>query len=157
MKLMKTLKYILLFSMLSMVFIACDDDEVDTTKPEITVVAPEAETIYHPGETITIQATFTDNIELDSYKIDIHDNFDGHDHDHKKSTNSEEPFIFSGSWDFEKGLKSATITNTEIVIPELIDGEEVAHGEYHLMIYCADAAGNENNTVVEIIIEHDEH
>lgn len=117
------------------IFSSCEKDEADTVKPVIEIIAPENKEVIQTGSEIHFEVDFSDNIELKSYK--------------KTETT---PWHFHKSWNFDAGKKNAHIHHHEIVIPTQIDGKEVATGHYHFMVYCIDAAGNENWTVVEIEI-----
>ena len=151
-------------------FVACsDDDDIDTTKPTIGLVSPTDGTAFHPGETIEFNCDFSDNDELASYKIEVHSNFDGHehatvqlksnmedDHDHEEG----HAWSYNEEWSFEEGQSTASVMK-QITIPEHIDHdgveEEVAAGPYHLGVYCLDVAGNQIEFFIEIEIEHEEH
>lgn len=157
---MKKLLFIL--PVLSIAFLACEKDDVDTSVPTIDIVSPIMEQEFEPHDEIAVQAIFTDNEELKSYKIDIH--FAG-EHDHtKKSADSEEghPWTYEKSFDFEAGLKEITISDLLIEVPDSVMGEEgkfepIAHGEYHFGVVCTDVAGNEAHQFVDIIIEAHDH
>lgn len=144
---------------------SCSDEDVDNMKPTIKLVAPVDDQVLHPGSELHFECEFADDVELRSYKVEIHNNFDGHTHEHAtvlKSAGEEHghPWAYSKSWDFEAGQKNAAIHHHEIVVPQtiLVDGveEEVAEGNYHLGVYCMDAAGNESKVFVDIVIEHQE-
>lgn len=147
-------KPILLISILSFLFFlnACEKDGGDTTRPGILIGAPTDGDTLFVGQDIHFEADFMDETELKSYKIDIHNNFDGHNH---KSTSDEyEPWLFQQSWNFEAGKKNAHIHHHEVVVPELVNGKDIATGPYHFMVYCTDAAGNESWTVVGVVVAH---
>lgn len=162
---MKTAFYSLLVSMLavSALFVSCSDDEKDsdTTKPVINLIEPEEGAVLKPGSTIHFEMDLEDNVMLGSYKVEIHSNFDGHTHDTKaEAGNTEEtvPFAFNKSWDVS-GLKNTHIHHHEIEIPA-----NAKEGNYHLMVYCADAAGNESYIARNIVLdehgetgEHEDH
>lgn len=88
------------------------------------------------GETFSISATITDDVELSQWKIDIH-SADGHTHR-----------IMEGEWEMtETGAatgQSYTLTK-DITVP--VDAEL---GEYHLTFDATDKAGN---TAIPVIIE----
>lgn len=130
---------------------SCEKDNGDTTKPLIEVSGPVTNDVFYIGNEIHFEVDFSDNEELKSYKIDIHDNFNGHTHKNTKDDGT--PWHFQKSWDFEPGQKNAHIHHHEIVIPTEIDGEKTATGNYHFMIYCTDAEGNESWTPIAIEIQ----
>ena len=156
------MKKIFLLSAYILAFISCSNDDVDTTKPTIDLVTPVEETIFHPGDEIAFECNFSDNKELASYKIEIHSNFDGHEHTSAQLKSEDEDhghaWTYEKEWAFEDGLSSTLVSHQEIVVPETvtIDGEEeeIAEGHYHLGVYCLDEAGNQAEIFIEIEIEH---
>lgn len=142
------LTYIVLLFVL--VFSSCNKDDGDTQKPEILLAEPFDGQVLLAGDTLHFEVEFLDNIELKSYKIDIHPNEDSHDH---KSTLDEGEWSFQKSWEFEPGLKNTSVHHDEIVIPTLIDGVAIHTGDYHFLVYCTDKAGNESWIDVDIEIE----
>jgi hypothetical protein len=132
----------------SLSFISCDKNENDTTKPVINLIEPEDGDSLRIGGDVHFDMELSDDVMLGSYKVDIHNNFDGHEHT-KASSDETTPFVFVRSWDVS-GKKNADIHHHEIVIPE-----NATPGDYHLMVYCTDAAGNESNVAVNIVLSHD--
>lgn len=120
----------MLFSLLT--FSACKKDDVDSTKPEIVINEPEEEEQFAPGSELHLDVDFTDNESLNQYKVDIH-SAEGHIH---KST--AEKWVFEQTYDLG-GLKNKHV-HEHIDIPATIDT-----GDYHIVVYCTDKAGNENN------------
>jgi len=148
---MKFFKYITASLMLSLVFFmfSCEKNKVDTQNPVISIISPEEEEVVYIGSEIHFEVDFADDVELKSYKVDIHSNFDGHNH--KSALKGESvAWSFQKSWNFEEGKKTAHIHHHEIVIPIQIERNEITEGEYHLMVYCTDASGNESWTAVPI-------
>jgi len=103
----------------------------DTSPPTIVVATPTQEENFTGGNAIPFKATFSDNISLSEYRIEMHSDFDGHSHE-KLST---VPFYFD------------TIVSTtgkqhtgEFPIQIPLD---VTAGKYHFIVTCIDAAGNE--------------
>lgn len=144
-----------LFTLLS----ACKKDDVDNTAPEITLNNPAMNQTLTIGSTIDFSCDFTDDVELKSYKIDIH-SAAGHTHDEKSASVIEEghPWTYEKSWDFEKGLTQQTISNSLITVPDSVIGEEgllepVLTGEYHFGVYCTDVSGNESHVYIDVVIE----
>ena len=112
-----------------------DDDSVDTTPPEVQVERPEEQEVrtIHEGEDYShmhFRATFTDNEELGEFEIDIHNNFDPHDHGKNFS-----PFHLQETHDIT-GTKD-TFVDYDIELPA-----EAISGEYHLTLRVTDKAGN---------------
>lgn len=149
---MKTISYLSLVSviMLSTLFVSCSDDDKqgDTTKPVINLIAPAEGTVLKAGSHIHFDMTLEDDVMLKSYKVEIHNNFDGHEHT-KAETGETTPFSYNNSWDVS-GQKNATIHHHDVEIPA-----DATHGNYHLMVYCTDAAGNESYVARNIVIDEE--
>ncbi|MCD8165703.1 MAG: DUF4625 domain-containing protein [Bacteroides sp.] len=148
---MKTIKTILLLSVLFTVtlFVACEDEKGDTTRPEIQIISPEEDAELIIGGVIGFKATFTDNEGLASYRIDIHYPSDGHTHsvrsDEPDQKDDRETFSFEGNWDLPNEPR-ATVEYA-IEIPE-----DVKPGEYHLVVYCYDVSSNQAVVARDIIL-----
>lgn len=157
---MKTIAYLSIVSvmMLSTLFVSCSDDEKqgDTTKPVITLNAPAEGAVLKPGSHIHFDMDLEDDVMLGSYKVEIHNNFDGHGHTKATAGEEEEtgdttPFTYNNSWTVS-GQKNIHIHHHEIEIPV-----NATEGNYHLMVYCTDAAGNESYIARNIVLaEHGE-
>lgn len=150
---MKNIKFLLFYILIFTVFIvsSCEKEKVDTEKPVITISGPEENEVLYIGSEIHFEVDFSDDVQLKSYKVDIHSNFDGHSH---KCSSKEDSiaFSFQKSWNFDEGLKQSHIHHHEIVIPDEIDAKKVAQGDYHFMIYCTDVAGNESWIAIDVKI-----
>lgn len=109
---------------------SCGNDG-DTTRPVINLIEPAEDDVLTIGEAVHLEMELSDNEMLSSYKIDIH-SAAGHDHSRAEAVTT----IFEDDWDVS-GQKNVPVHHHEIVIPA--DAEP---GDYHLMIYCTDAAGN---------------
>ena len=69
----------------------------------------------------------------------FHSNFDHHSHGgNSRAVQETVDFSFNRSYDVS-GQKTAHIHHHDIVIPA-----NATAGDYHLMVYCTDAAGNES-------------
>jgi len=149
---MKKLRYFPAVLLLIVLLFAssCEDDN-DTQKPQIIVVSPEQNEVLNIGSEIHFDVDFSDNTELKSYKVDIHNNFEGHTH---KRANSGDTvaWSFQKSWSFDAGQKNAHVHHHEIEIPHDYNGMDISQGNYHFMIYCLDAAGNETWVAVPVKI-----
>jgi len=148
---MKTFKIFSGLVFILLVFITCSKDEIDDQKPEIDLSISGAfpvncDTLYF-GETFTFKALFTDNVELGSFSIDIHNNFDHHSHttevtechldDVKDAVN---PFVSIEDYDIPEG-QDAYETSLEITIPDSNNDGEFDEGDYHFFVSLTDKEG----------------
>lgn len=142
---------------------SCSSDDDDNTKindkekPEIVngkLPNPIDCQQYKRGETIAFRYTFTDNVELGNFNIEIHNNFDHHTHstsagdcplDAKKAPVS--PWVYNQDYTIPTGLK-AYDAKVDITIPKDIDP-----GDYHFMIRVTDKAGWQELKAVSIKIK----
>jgi hypothetical protein len=134
-----------LSAILALSLISCE--EGDTVKPIINLIEPAEGDILIIGEDVHFEMEISDNEMLKEYKVGIHNNFDGHSHSATRA--DEEPFFFEQSWDVS-GKKNDFIHHHEIVIPD-----NATPGDYHLEVYCTDAAGNEAYIVRNIELAHE--
>jgi len=126
---------------------ACSSsDEEDTEYPVITDKGITANPIdcqvYERGDVIPFNYVFTDDTELGSYNIEIHNNFDHHTH----STSSTECTL-----DEKKTAVNGWVYNEDFSIPagqiiynSRIDIQiptDIDAGDYHFMIRVTDKAG----------------
>lgn len=150
-------KNLIIFCLLISVMAACKKkssviaEPPDTTKPIITVVQPTAGQAFVTGNTITFQATFSDNKELKSYEVTVS----------KVVTSGMilkivplvKPFSYTKSTtSFGTGVKQQDITLSDIVIPLHTATELVATGKYNVKVICSDTAGNTAEVILEINI-----
>lgn len=142
---MKKIHYFVIIALL-LVNTSCDDTVKDEELPVIDMTGETAfpqncVTVYR-GESFTFNARFTDNIELGSYSIEMHHNFDHHSH----STSSEEcemgavksavkPLLFIDEYTIPDG-KTEYSANIEINVPADVDT-----GDYHFMVRLTDKSG----------------
>lgn len=155
---MKKINLIYVLSLTALVFTSCSDDDnnsVDTTRPEIALNEPGEHQEFLPGDEIHFDADFSDNTELGSYKIEIHDASDGHSHE--RTTNEEGvAWAYDETHEFAPGLRNQNM-HSHIDIPTTINGEPIKEGHYHLGVFCTDKAGNQSQVFVEIVIGEDTH
>ncbi|MCR4031853.1 MULTISPECIES: DUF4625 domain-containing protein [Flavobacterium] len=144
---MKKISFLL--GVLALVFISsCSSDkaEIDTEYPVIDITTAGAFPIQcstiERGKTFTFKATFNDNVELGSYSLDIHHNFDHHTHSTEVTTCETEavkkpvnPMLFINNYTIPKGVKNYEAT-AQITIPADVDP-----GDYHFMIRLTDKEG----------------
>ncbi|UII26835.1 DUF4625 domain-containing protein [Fulvivirga maritima] len=126
----------------------CSDDEesLDTEYPVIdeTFAAnyPQQCSEIKKGESFTFIAHFTDNQELGSYSIDIHHNFDHHNHSTEVNDcnmdpikTPENPFLFINNFSIPEGQREYT-AEMSIDVPADVD-----NGDYHFLIMLTDHEG----------------
>lgn len=131
-------------------FTSCSDDDSDTIPPVIKLIEPKEGDILKIGSDVHFDMELSDNEMLFSYKVEIHNAFDGHEHTKSLKAESETvPFSFNKSWSVS-GQKNAKIHHHEIVIPE-----NATPGNYHLMVYCTDVAKNQSYITRKIVLSHD--
>ncbi|QNL21626.1 DUF4625 domain-containing protein [Hyphobacterium sp. CCMP332] len=138
------IKSILIAVMTVFLITACGDDDSepqDTSKPIISDVHVEN---HDPGGKIgsgddekvmageegEVHFQLMDNRELGSWKIDIHDAFDGHGHGK----------VFANYSIILSGNTGGTMQEIEVDLGEI--PSEATAGEYHCIINATDAAGN---------------
>jgi hypothetical protein len=136
-------------------------DEGDTTRPVIHLVEPEEGAALEVGNEhgVHFDLELSDDVLLKSYKVDIHPNFDGHAHKSTPASDAEdaaENFFFTKAWDLP-AQRNVDVHHHEIRIPA-----NATPGNYHLMVYCTDAAGNEAQLARNIVLsleggDHEDH
>lgn len=145
------LSMICLMATVSLFFASCDKDDVgDTTKPVINLLEPEDGDLLKIGDErgVHFDIELSDDVMLKSYKVEIHPDFDSHVHSATLRASSSETvdFTFNKSWDIS-GRKNAHVHHHEIKIPA-----NATPGNYHLMVYCTDAAGNEAHVARNVVL-----
>ena len=142
---------ILLFTLSAFLFTACSKDEIDQEQPVINMTAavgfPQNCDTLWAGDSFTFTALFTDNQELGSFSIEIHENFDHHAH----STETEacelmpekepvNPFQFLHDYSIPQGMTEYKAGIT-INIPDSINNAPIDAGDYHFFISLTDREG----------------
>ncbi|SFT36782.1 protein of unknown function [Algoriphagus locisalis] len=130
------------------VLTACGEDEkpaIDLEYPEIIATAnsfPIQCSVVERGETMQFRASFSDNVELGSYSLDIHHNFDHHTHSTEVNDCESDPvkaavnpMLFIQTYTIPTGLTEYE-AEAEIDIPSGIDP-----GDYHFLIRVTDKEG----------------
>lgn len=134
----------------AVVFTACDKDEKgDVTKPVIELLEPEEGAVLQIGNAhgVHFEMLLSDDMMLKAYKINIHNNFDHHGHDSKAAEDGGTiAFTFDKVYDVS-GLKNTSVHHHDIKIPV-----NATPGDYHLMIWCTDAAGNQTEMARNIVL-----
>jgi len=151
-------KYLMVITLLITVVYGCKKGGTtpepiipDTTLPAISIAKPTAGQVFVPGNTITFQATFSDNEKIASYEIAItkviatglilKNVITPVDWSYTKSSTS-----------FTPGAKLQEINLTDIIIPMDIGGKPVATGKYNFKVTCIDGSGNKKEITVEFNI-----
>jgi len=133
-------------------FNSCEkDDDIDNQKPEIDLSIQDAfpvscDTLYF-GETFILKVKFTDNVQLGSYSIDIHNNFDHHSHSTELTECNLDPikepvnpFTLIQDYDIPAGQQEYE-TNLSITIPSSNSNGSFDEGDYHFFISLTDKSG----------------
>ena len=139
---------------------ACSDK--DMTPPEIIPSAdytsPLNCQVFHQGGVLPVSWTFTDNVELGSFNIEVHSNHDHHTHSTEAEdcpeAEHEEHAAEGNLWVFNKDYAipaGSTSYDVKMTIPIPADAAE---GEYHFMLRVTDAAGWQQLRSVSIHIEN---
>ncbi|MDR3137946.1 MAG: DUF4625 domain-containing protein [Tannerellaceae bacterium] len=131
-------------------FNACEQG--DTQKPIIDLVEPEEGDLLAIGHEhgVHLEMKLSDNDALNSYRVQIHNAFDGHPHQETRSDDPE-PFFYDSVFTDIQGKRNTHIHHHAIVIPE-----GVAEGNYHLEVRCLDVSGNEAYAFRNVRLGHEE-
>jgi hypothetical protein len=143
------------------------ENDIDDIKPNIDLSFAEAfpnncDTLYF-GESFSLKMRFTDNQELGTFSIAIHDNFDHHSHSTELTECTLDPVkeainAFSYIQDFQipSGLTDYE-TNISIDIP--LENQEGVFdpGDYHFFISLTDAEGWSTQKGLSIKIQQREN
>ena len=147
----------LMLGLFALVLVSCTETEIDEEKPTITVNYaggfPQTCENFRLGQSYAIKAKVTDNLELASYSIEMHHNFDHHTHDDQQGscqlepvTTPVNPFVFSSSERISEGLTSYEL-EIDLIIPDGVDT-----GDYHLALSVTDVTGWQARTSVDVKI-----
>ena len=125
---------------------ACSSPSKDITPPEILpqgdFASPVNCQVFTRGALLPFAYAFSDDVELGSYNLEIHNNFDHHTHSTEAGECQQEPvkkpehpWIYNQSFEIPAGSTVFEASHS-ISIPSDIDP-----GEYHFMIRVTDASG----------------
>jgi len=144
---------------------SCEKDEaIDLEKPVIDLSIPDAfpvncDTLYF-GESFEFNVLFSDNAELGSFSIDIHNNFDHHSHstevtecDLDPMKEPVNPFLFIEDYAISEEVNELE-TNRPIFIPAGDDDGLYDEGDYHFFISLTDKEGWSDQIGLSIKILH---
>ena len=134
-----------------LILAGCSPVEIDDQKPVIDLSVEGAfpvncDTLWL-GEPFTWKVRFTDNVELGSYSLEIHHNFDHHAHSTEVESCELDPVKapvnpFHTILDFEipAGLKEFEVSR-EISLPASDGDGPFDTGDYHFFISLTDREG----------------
>lgn len=108
----------------------------DKEIPVLSLQAPSDSAVAKAGETFLFRASITDNEALSQFKIDIHNNFEGHNHQKINITPWEKIIITDLSG-------NSASPELSISVPE-----NAAAGWYHMVVTAVDASGNLSDIVL---------
>lgn len=142
-------KLITLLALTVLGIASCKKDEaqdIDTEYPVIDITTasafPKQCSELQRGQTFTFKASFSDNRELGSSSIDVHHNFDHHNHSTEVNECSLEsvkaavkPFLLIKTFAIPAGQKNYEISE-QISVPADVDP-----GDYHFLIRLTDKEG----------------
>ena len=126
---MKTKNYLSIISILffSFLFVSCSkEDEGDTIKPVIDLLEPEEGAILRIGSShgVHFEMNLHDNEAIASYKINIHNNFDGHSHTRASEAGITKPFTFERTYTDKAGQAARDFTATDDSMLDHFDIEQ---------------------------------
>ena len=142
MKTTQTLLKLILLLFLASGIQSCKKSDTDTQSPSIVMLEPNSGDQFSSGSTLSVIATFHDYIELDKYRIVIRWNTD---------VQNISPNPETAAWDFlvEEPLSGNNKSINKIIIVPA----NIKLGNYDLILYCIDKAGNEvsKTEIVKIV------
>ena len=152
MRLLKILSGIILI--FGLLFLSgCDDLQlIDVKGPTIEVKVPEWGAYLIAGTFAPFEATFTDDFELATYNIEIHENFSGHGHG-RVAYILEDPALLK--WSFKQSFTiPAGLNIFQAILEEDIEVPSNAiAGPYHFIVQAIDNAGNSTSFQDDSAIE----
>lgn len=114
--------------------------------PKITLIAPAENDILQIGKAIHFDMDLaTSEGLLESYRVEIHDNSDGHAH----NAGTDEiirPTVFDKTYDVS-GETTKRVHHHGIVIPE-----KAKEGSYHFVIICKNNNGAESRVIRTVML-----
>jgi hypothetical protein len=124
------MKYALLFLFALVAFSCKKSDLIPPTSSVVTVNDISNEILeFSPGTTFTVRSTISDNVSLGQFKIDIHQDFDGHSHKTSTQRYSE--------------IRIKNIDGTNFALEESFTiPENASSGTYHGTLTSLDDEGN---------------
>lgn len=170
---MKKLLTIIASALIMSTFGSCDNDDdkdIDTEKPQINAnidgASPANAATFYFGDAIPVKLLLTDNAELGSFSVNIHNNFDHHSHStegdaddhhdeeehHHHDGEDGDAFQFTQDYAIPAGSTNFLIDTTIPLPVTSDDGDKYAGGDYHIMLTVTDKAGFSTFKAFEIKI-----
>ncbi len=147
----KVFKIVFVFLMTA-VLSSCDSTQnIDDEKPVVDLTIEGArpvncDTLFF-GESFTFRALLKDNVELGSYSISVHHNFDHHSHTTEVSAcelapqkDPVNPLIFIQDFSIPAGMNEYE-TGEVITLPQGNENGNFDPGDYHFFISLTDKEG----------------
>ena len=101
------------------------------------------------GESMHLEMDLSDDVALAGYMVEVHNNFDHHGHK-APARAAEDSVAFYFKQSYEISGRNQHIHSHDVVIPA-----NAKAGDYHLMVYCTDAAGNQSYVARNIVLSPD--
>ena len=151
------------FLLLALLMLCCNN-AIDDVKPTLDLSGPNSfpincDTIYF-DEVFHFSALLSDNVELGSYSITIHDNFDHHSHTTEVTVcemdSIKEPVNpLNYIQDFSIPIGNANFqTDEAITLASANDDGDFDAGDYHFFISVTDAQGWSTQKGLSVKIMH---
>lgn len=155
-----TMKNIFLLSLLLPILLSCSKKE-DSLQSEITITKlvingetiteSGEEAVIHTGEYLKVDLSYLSKIKTTQLKVEIHNNFDGHQHEHAKLLAEVKKDTLAYTNVIELGN-----TEGEVTVYNQAISENTAEGEYHLEIMILDEESGSTEVIYAFDI-HEEH
>lgn len=140
------LSLLLALGLLGIASCQSDTELIDMEPPRIDLEVegafPQQCAVLLLGESFTIRTRFTDNVALGSFSIDIHHNFDQHNHSTEvlpctpgPKREAINPYVFIKSFEIPEDSREY-ITEIQLQVPKDVDP-----GDYHFTIQVTDEVG----------------
>lgn len=99
------------------------------------------------GSLLHLDMDLSDDVMVASYKVDIHNNFDGHTHTSASTKADGDSITFTYNQSFDVNQKNHHV-HDHIEIPIL-----ARQGKYHVVVYCTDTSGNESYVAKSVVFD----
>jgi hypothetical protein len=150
--------------LLLLALFACTDEEIDDVRPTIDLSLEDAfplncDTIYF-GESFEMRMLFSDNCELGSFSISVHNNFNHHSHSTEVTEcnlspvkDPVNPLNFIEDFSIPEGMTEYE-TDFAVNFPSGDENGDFDEGDYHFFISLTDKEGSSEQKGLSIKILH---